>query len=524
MTPTSFSGSPVETPGPARNPDGTCPVCGWFNCHHILIKLPPNPADECDPHGLTWCHSCHDPLTHVEEPGPPEPVDCDAHGLTSCLDCGHNVRPELAAVWHDAPKCYGCDGSGWIWSTIIGNAGRWTPCPKCDHSGRWISDSTIEHLQRVQAMYDTGVTRQEEPADSPKHQYVCSVITDASHSNKPMLDNPQSVANILTPLGRGKEYRCRAPRVQMLTYTPDGSDKTLLMDCGKCDGCREWRKHKIAVRFGLGRGSDEITLLRVSNFQWKDWDAAAKWADGMGRRQAGKRWRGLRKGPDGSPEVVMAYPCALDGHVLELARRDCERKALTLTVSVGPATGDDIHDLLDDEATRPEDAGDDEVKHYTSRFVDWPDFADQTSIFLYGEMAMVAGPPSMEQSEPNAFEKHVLKLEPEDAAHECATHWMHGMVIDPEVMHCLADAIQDAEPERVDELVASIRGQVWRDMYGWRGPKDLLIFSASWMRDPRIETWRDAYAPVLTAAGMDYQRRREWLPIDAAPLVQIRAA
>jgi hypothetical protein len=327
-----------------------------------------------------------------------------------------------------------------------------------------------------------------------------------------MLDNAQSVANVLTPLARGKEYRCRAPRVQMLTYTPDGADKTLLVDCGQCDGCREWRKHKIAVRFGLGRDSNEITLLRVTNFRWNDWDAAAKWADGMGRRQAGKRWRGLRKGPDGSPEVVMAYPWALDEHVLELARRDCERKALTLAISVGPLTGDDLYALLDDEATRAGEDG--EVQHYTSRFVDWPNFADQDSIYLYGEMAVVAGPPSMEQSELNDFEKRVLKLEPEDAAFECATHWMDGIAIDPEMMHSVADAVQDDEPERVGELVASIRGQGWRDMPGWVGPKDLLIDAAHWMRDPRIETWRDAYAPVLTAAGMPYQRIREWLPID----------
>ena len=188
MTLSSVSGSSQETPATVRNPDGTCPVCGWFNCRHILAELPPNPADECGAHSLTWCHQCHDPLTHVQAPDQPEPVDCDAHGLTSCLDCGHNVRPEIAAVWHDAPKCYGCDGSGWVWNTIIGNAGRWTPCPKCDHSGRWISDSTIEHLQRVQDMYDTGVTRPEDPEDKPKHQYVCKDKTGAHNRQNSLIE------------------------------------------------------------------------------------------------------------------------------------------------------------------------------------------------------------------------------------------------------------------------------------------------------------------------------------------------
>ena len=81
----------------------------------------------------------------------------------------------------------------------------------------------------------------------------------------------------------------------MLTHTPDGSPKTLPLECGECDACREWRKRTIAIRFGLGRESDTITLLRVSNFQANDYDAAAKWADGMGRRQPGKRWRGCGK-------------------------------------------------------------------------------------------------------------------------------------------------------------------------------------------------------------------------------------
>ena len=173
--------SPAENPDLAHNDDGTCPVCGWFNCRHIPAELPPNPGDECDAHGLTWCHQCHDPLTHVQAPDQPEPVDCDAHGLTSCLDCSRNVRPELAAVCRqDAPKCYGCDGSGWVWSTIAGNVGRWAPCPKCDHSGRWISDATIAHLQAVEDRYVAGVTRPEDPEDKPKHQYVCKDKTGAA--------------------------------------------------------------------------------------------------------------------------------------------------------------------------------------------------------------------------------------------------------------------------------------------------------------------------------------------------------
>ena len=500
----NHQGRPSEI---TRNDDGTCPVCGWFNCLHVPVKLPPDPADECDPHGLTWCHTCYDPIGYVLAPVKPETVDCDAHGLTSCLDCGLNVRPELAAAWHNAPNCYGCDGEGWVWTTIAGDAGQWAPCPKCDRSGRWFSDAAIEHLRAVEDMYATGVTYSED--SRPKHQYVCNVIAGVSHSNKPMLDSPQSVANVLTPLAREKKHRCRDPRIEMRTHTPDGSQKTLLLDCGQCNGCQEWRKHKVCVRFAVGKGLNEITLLRVTNFQWDDWDAAAKWADGMGRRQPGKRWRGLRKGEDGSPEVIMAYPFLLEDHVMDLVLRDCERKSLTLAVSVGWFSGDDLYGLLDTEPTR---GG--EVKHFTSRFVDWPNFTDQETIYLYGEMALMEGPPSMQQSELNDFEMAVLKLAPEDAAYVCSDRWMNGLTIDPEMMHSLADAVRDDEPEGVDELVASIRGQGWRGMPGWVGPKTLLIDAARWMSDPRDETWRDAYAPVLTAAGMPYQRRREWLPVD----------
>ena len=490
--------SPAEISQAIRNDDGTCPACGWFNCVHLPSTTPAPEPESWKP-----------------------PLDCAAHERTTCLDCGQGVPPHIAAAWNAAKTCYACDGTGRLWRSIGAIVIPWTECPHCDGTGRYINNETMAHLGHVEDMYATGVTRPEDPEDKPKHQYVCNVITDVSHSKKPMLDNAQSFANVLTPLARGKEYRCRSPRVQLLTCTPDGADKTLLVDCAQCDHCREWRKHKIAVRFGLGKGSHEITLLRVTNFQWNDWDAAAKWADGMGRRQAGKRWRGLRKGPDGSPEVVMAYPCALEERVLELARSDCERKSLTLAVSVGPLTGDGLYALLDDEATRPEatrpeeDREDTKVKHYTSRFVDWPDFADQDSIYLYGESVLLPGPPSMEQSELNDFEKRVLNLAPEDAAFECATAWMDGIAIDPETMHSLADAVQDNEPEVVGELVASIRGQSWRDMAGWRGPKDLLTDAARWMSDPRNDRWRDAYAPVLTAAGMPYERWREWTAIDA---------
>ena len=114
-----------------------------------------------------------------------------------------------------------------------------------------------------------------------------------------------------------------------------------------------------------------------------------KWADGMGRRQGGQRWRGLRQGEDYYPEVVMAYPFTLDEHVLELARLDCTRKSLTLSVSVGPMTGDDLYALLDDKPTRDGPSLDPETgkmrKHLTSRFVDWPDFVDPAKTYLYGK-------------------------------------------------------------------------------------------------------------------------------------------
>ena len=236
MTLSSVSGSPVETAATVRNSDGTCPVCGWFNCRHIPAELLIDPADECGAHSLTWCHQCNDALAHVLTRIKPLTVDCDAHGLTSCLDCGLNVRPEIAAVWRDAPDCYGCDGRGWIWTAIAGDAGQWDPCPQCDCSGRWISDATIEHLQRVEDMYATGVTHPEQP---PKHIDVCSVKTGAhNRRNAPIEGFRNNAANILTPPKTAHpNLRCQGGPWSAYAHSHPGRlpKDVCPLDCGQCD-------------------------------------------------------------------------------------------------------------------------------------------------------------------------------------------------------------------------------------------------------------------------------------------------
>ena len=62
------------------------------------------------------------------------------------------------------------------------------------------------------------------------------------------------------------------------TLLPDGSGKVIHLDCLKCPNCRDWRRRKIAIRYGLGKAETQ-TLIRVSGFASNDYTLPVAFAE-----------------------------------------------------------------------------------------------------------------------------------------------------------------------------------------------------------------------------------------------------
>ena len=88
------------------------------------------------------------------------------------------------------------------------------------------------------------------------------------------------------------------------TLLPDGSGKVIHLDCLKCPNCRDWRRRKIAIRYGLGKAETQ-TLIRVSGFASDDYTLPVAFAESLRRRAGGNRLRLLRRGDDYFPELVI---------------------------------------------------------------------------------------------------------------------------------------------------------------------------------------------------------------------------
>ena len=101
------------------------------------------------------------------------------------------------------------------------------------------------------------------------------------------------------------------------TLLPDGSGKVIHLDCLKCPNCRDWRRRKIAIRYGLGKAETQ-TLIRVSGFASDDYTLPVAFAESLRRRAGGNRLRLLRRGDDYFPELVIVYDRELEDATLAL--------------------------------------------------------------------------------------------------------------------------------------------------------------------------------------------------------------
>ena len=134
------------------------------------------------------------------------------------------------------------------------------------------------------------------------------------------------------------------------TTLPDGAGKVLHLPDGSCEHCREWRRRKVALRYGLGKGTQ--TLIRVVGFASDDYTLPVAVAESMRRRVGGKRLRLLRRGENYLPELVQVYDCEIDDRTRMLIHVDLLRKGLRGSIWVGPVTSAMVYALADSEPTR----------------------------------------------------------------------------------------------------------------------------------------------------------------------------
>ena len=156
----------------------------------------------------------------------------------------------------------------------------------------------------------------------------------------------------LTHAARSPDMTCTSPATWSESILPDGAIKIRHQPCGSCDRCLAWRRREIALRFIYAAGDAQCTMIRVSGWGNNEWDKAAAWLDAMGRRQSGQRWRGLQPAEDYTPTATAIYPCELPAALIDLVRKDANRKGLSVDVNVGTMDIGTFGGLLDTMKTR----------------------------------------------------------------------------------------------------------------------------------------------------------------------------
>ena len=196
----------------------------------------------------------------------------------------------------------------------------------------------------------------------------------------------------LTHAVRSPDMTCTSPAAWSESILPDGAVKIRHQPCGSCDRCLAWRRREIALRFIYAAGDAQCTMIRVSGWGMNEWDKAAAWLDAMGRRQSGQRWRGLQPAEDYTPTATMIYTCEVPAALIDLVRKDTNRKGLSVNVRCESIDIGKFGGLLDTMKTRTGNVLNKEtrqyVRHCTSRFVAWPDYEDDLPDYVNGDTTM----------------------------------------------------------------------------------------------------------------------------------------
>ena len=298
------------------------------------------------------------------------------------------------------------------------------------------------------------------------------------------------------------------------TLLPDGSGKVIHLDCLKCPNCRDWRRRKIAIRYGLGKAETQ-TLIRVSGFASDDYTLPVAFAESLRRRAGGNRLRLLRRGDDYFPELVIVYDRELEDATLALVRADLDRKGLHGSIAVGPVSSDDVYALTDPEPTRQGTRRQSEydpkrpwlpgtVDRETTHFTGWPDFEQPEHDYLYGDVDVTTDDPNPpDATPPDPMEKSLLRMPLIERSIVAVELRMEGQTINRGLFDQLVLALADGEGPAATEVMSAIHQTT--------GPvvsRQLLTDVAAYLANPYTDAnpkgvrWRDCWRPVLDAVGL----------------------
>ena len=219
------------------------------------------------------------------------------------------------------------------------------------------------------------------------------------------------------------------------TTLPDGAGKVLHLPDGSCEHCREWRRRKVALRYGLGKGHTQ-TLIRVVGFASDDYTLPVAVAESMRRRVGGKRLRLLRCGENYLPELVQVYDCEIEDRTPMLIHVDLLRKGLRGSIWVGPVTSAMVYALADSEPTRlgtrrkSDGPGPDTIKRDTAHFAGWQKWAEPDHDYVNGDVAITTDDPNPPEPTPTtALEKSLDRLSPNERAIKAVAMRMQGQTV-----------------------------------------------------------------------------------------------
>ena len=286
------------------------------------------------------------------------------------------------------------------------------------------------------------------------------------------------------------------------------------LDCLKCPNCRDWRRRKIAIRYGLGKAETQ-TLIRVSGFASDDYTLPVAFAESLRRRAGGNRLRLLRRGDDYFPELVIVYDRELEDATLALVRADLDRKGLHGSIAVGPVSSDDVYALTDLEPTRQGTRRKSEydpkrpwlpgtVDRETTHFTGWPDFEQPEHDYLYGDVDVTTDDPNPpDATPPDPMEKSLLRMPLIERSIVAVELRMEGQTINRGLFDQLVLAVADGDGPAATEVMGAIHQST--------GPvvsRQLLTDVAAYLANPYTDAnpkgvrWRDCWRPVLDAVGL----------------------
>jgi hypothetical protein len=114
----------------------------------------------------------------------------------------------------------------------------------------------------------------------------------------------------------------------------------LPVDCGDCEGCRNWYRYQIAYRFDRGTSGRELqTIIRIADLD--SVATAATIASGIGKRDATPRHKAIGHA-DGGYWVQIVYADALDAHSVYLIELAAGNHGYNLTLESRPVTGAEV--------------------------------------------------------------------------------------------------------------------------------------------------------------------------------------